>query len=383
MEIRKNWGRLLSLLIVVVLIYWAVNNILIIQNFLDAIISAFQPFIFGASFAFILNLPVKKIENWLIKWQKEYKSWFRPLAIIASFMFVLLILFFLVFLVIPDLERTVTSFIEVVPNQVSGIINWVDHFFDNNPEIIQFIQNLEIDLDSAQQDLINYAQAFATNTLGNIVSFITGAVSSVVTIFIAIVFAFFLLTNKEKIIRQLKKMIYSIWSLKWANYIINVGQKANEVFSNFVGGAITEAFILGILVYLGMLIFSFPFKLSISVVTGALALIPIYGAIIGGVIGFILISVIHFKQAILFIIFIVIIQQIEGNIIYPRVVGNKVGLPGIWVMVSVTVGGSFFGLIGMLISVPLVSVIYSLISATVNYRLEVAGLNINTDSNNL
>ena len=199
MEIRKNWGRLLSLLIVVVLIYWAVNNILIIQNFLDAIISAFQPFIFGASFAFILNLPVKKIENWLIKWQKEYKSWFLPLAIIASFMFVLLILFFLVFLVIPDLERTVTSFIEVVPNQVSGIINWVDHFFDNNPEIIQFIQNLEIDLDSAQQDLINYAQAFATNTLGNIVSFITGAVSSVVTIFIAIVFAFFLLTNKEKI----------------------------------------------------------------------------------------------------------------------------------------------------------------------------------------
>ena len=383
MEIRKNWGRLLSLLIVVVLIYWAVNNILIIQNFLDAIISAFQPFIFGASFAFILNLPVKKIENWLIKWQKEYKSWFRPLAIIASFMFVLLILFFLVFLVIPDLERTVTSFIEVVPNQVSGIINWVDHFFDNNPEIIQFIQNLEIDLDSAQQDLINYAQAFATNTLGNIVSFITGAVSSVVTIFIAIVFAFFLLTNKEKIIRQFKKLVYSVWSLKWANYFINVGQKANEIFSNFVGGAIIEAFILGMLVYLGMLLFNFPFKLSISVITGALALIPIYGAIIGGIIGFTLISVVHFKQAVWFIIFIVIIQQIEGNIIYPRVVGNKVGLPGIWVMVSVTVGGSFFGLIGMLISVPLVSVIYSLISATVNYRLEVAGLNINTDSNNL
>jgi len=298
-------------------------------------------------------------------------------------MFVILILFFLVFLVIPDLERTVTSFIEVVPNQVSVIIQWVNHFFDNNTEIIQFVQNLDIDLNSIQQELINYAQTFATNTLGNIVSFITGAVNSVVTIFIAIVFAFFLLTNKEKIIRQLKKVIYSIWSLKWANYLINVGQKANEIFSNFVGGAIIEAFILGILVYIGMLIFSFPFKLSISVVTGALALIPIYGAIIGGVIGFILISVVNFKQAVLFIVFIVIIQQIEGNIIYPRVVGNKVGLPSIWVMVSVTVGGSFFGLIGMLVSVPLVSVIYSLISATVNYRLETAGLNIDTDSKNL
>lgn len=383
MEIGKNWRRLLSLLVIVVLIYWAVNNMLMIQSFVNALISAFQPFIFGASFAFILNLLVKRIENWLMKWQKEYKSWFRILAIISSFMFVILILFFLVFLVIPDLERTVTSFIEVVPNQVSVIIQWVNHFFDNNTEIIQFVQNLDIDLNSIQQELINYAQTFATNTLGNIVSFITGAVNSVVTIFIAIVFAFFLLTNKEKIIRQLKKVIYSIWSLKWANYLINVGQKANEIFSNFVGGAIIEAFILGILVYIGMLIFSFPFKLSISVVTGALALIPIYGAIIGGVIGFILISVANFKQAVLFIVFIVIIQQIEGNIIYPRVVGNKVGLPSIWVMVSVTVGGSFFGLIGMLVSVPLVSVIYSLISATVNYRLETAGLNIDTDSKNL
>ncbi|HIZ70358.1 MAG TPA: AI-2E family transporter [Candidatus Atopostipes pullistercoris] len=383
MEIGKNWRRLLSLLVIVVLIYWAVNNMLMIQSFVNALISAFQPFIFGASFAFILNLLVKRIENWLMKWQKEYKSWFRILAIISSFMFVILILFFLVFLVIPDLERTVTSFIEVVPNQVSVIIQWVNHFFDNNTEIIQFVQNLDIDLNSIQQELINYAQTFATNTLGNIVSFITGAVNSVVTIFIAIVFAFFLLTNKEKIIRQLKKVIYSIWSLKWANYLINVGQKANEIFSNFVGGAIIEAFILGILVYIGMLIFSFPFKLSISVVTGALALIPIYGAIIGGVIGFILISVVNFKQAVLFIVFIVIIQQIEGNIIYPRVVGNKVGLPSIWVMVSVTVGGSFFGLIGMLVSVPLVSVIYSLISATVNYRLETAGLNIDTDSKNL
>lgn len=383
MEIGKNWRRLLSLLVIVVLIYWAVNNMLMIQSFVNALISAFQPFIFGASFAFILNLLVKRIENWLMKWQKEYKSWFRILAIISSFMFVILILFFLVFLVIPDLERTVTSFIEVVPNQVSVIIQWVNHFFDNNTEIIQFVQNLDIDLNSIQQELINYAQTFATNTLGNIVSFITGAVNSVVTIFIAIVFAFFLLTNKEKIIRQLKKVIYSIWSLKWTNYLINVGQKANEIFSNFVGGAIIEAFILGILVYIGMLIFSFPFKLSISVVTGALALIPIYGAIIGGVIGFILISVVNFKQAVLFIVFIVIIQQIEGNIIYPRVVGNKVGLPSIWVMVSVTVGGSFFGLIGMLVSVPLVSVIYSLISATVNYRLETAGLNIDTDSKNL
>lgn len=383
MNIRKNWHRMLSLLIIVVLVYWAVNNIVTIQNFTNAMTSAFQPFIVGGTLAFILNQPVKIIEKWLVRWKKEYKKWFRPIAIVISFIFVILILFFIIFLVIPDLQQTITSFIEVVPNQISNFINWFTNFIDNNPEIVQFVQDLNIDLDSIQQNLINYVQTFATNTLGNIIDFVTTTISSVVTVFIAIVFAFFLLTNKEKITRQLKKVVYSIWSLKWANYIVNVGKKANEIFSNFVGGEIIEAFILGGLVYIGMVIFSFPFSLSVSVITGTLALIPIYGAIIGGVIGFVLISVINFTQAIWFIIFIVVVQQIEGNIIYPRVVGNSVGLPGIWVMVSVTVGGSFFGLVGMLVSVPLISVVYSLISATVNYRLETAGLEVDYDSSDL
>jgi len=383
MNIRKNWHRMLSLLIIVVLVYWAVNNIVTIQNFTNAMTSAFQPFIVGGTLAFILNQPVKIIEKWLVKWKKEYKKWFRPIAIVISFIFVVLVLFFIIFLVIPDLQQTITSFIEVVPNQISNFINWFTNFIDNNPEIVQFVQDLNIDLDSIQQNLINYVQTFATNTLGNIIDFVTTTISSVVTVFIAIVFAFFLLTNKEKITRQLKKVVYSIWSLKWANYIVNVGKKANEIFSNFVGGEIIEAFILGGLVYIGMVIFSFPFSLSVSVITGTLALIPIYGAIIGGVIGFVLISVINFTQAIWFIIFIVVVQQIEGYIIYPRVVGNSVGLPGIWVMVSVTVGGSFFGLVGMLVSVPLISVVYSLISATVNYRLETAGLEVDYDSSDL
>src|SRR5699024_5090969 len=135
MEIGKNWRRLLSLLVIVVLIYWAVNNMLMIQSFVNALISAFQPAIFGTSLAFILNSLVIRIVDWLMLWHKEYRIWFRILDIISSFMFVILILFFLVFLVIPDLERTVSAFIEVVPNQLSVIIRWVYHFFGNNTEI--------------------------------------------------------------------------------------------------------------------------------------------------------------------------------------------------------------------------------------------------------
>ena len=383
MDIKNNWRRIFSLLITVVLIYWVINNLNTVKDFTDTMVDAFQPFIIGGVLAFILNLFVKNIEKWLVKWKKGYKKWFRPLSILLSFSFVILVLIFLIFLVIPDLQMTVTSFIEVVPAQISNVISWTESFIESNTEIVQFIQEVNIDFNSIQQQLIDYVQTFATNMLGNIIEIIFGTISSIVTIFIAIVFAFFLLTNKEKITRQFKKIIYSTWSLEWANYIVNVGKKANEIFSNFVGGEIIEAFILGTLVYVGMTIFTFPYSLSVSVITGFLALIPVFGAILGGIIGFILISVVSFTQAIWFIVFIVIIQQVEGNIIYPRVVGNSVGLPGIWVMVSVTVGGAFFGIIGMLISVPLVSLIYSLISATVNHRLNASGLQIEHNSSDL
>lgn len=383
MDIKKNWRRILSLLLTVVLIYWAVNNLTIISDFLSVVTSAFLPFIVGGILAFILNLPVKHIEKWLVKWQKEYKRWFRPFSIVISFSFVVLVLMFLIFLVIPDLQMTITSFIEVVPSQISSLISWAENFIQDNPEIVQFVQEMDLDLDSIQQQLINYVQTFATNMLGNVINIISTTVSSIVTIFIAIVFAFFLLTNKEKITRQIKKIIYSTVVLEWANYFVNVGKKANEIFSSFVGGSIIEAFILGTLVYIGMMILQFPYSLSVSVITGFLALIPVYGAILGGGVGFILISVVSFTQAIWFIIFIIVIQQIEGNIIYPRVVGSSVGLPGIWVMVSVTAGGAFFGIVGMLISVPLVSLIYSLIAATVNYRLITAGLEVDYDSSDL
>ena len=383
MDIKRNWRRILSLLLTVVLIYWAASNIKFILEFTSVITKAFLPFIIGGVLAFILNLPVKHLENWLVIWQKEYKKWFRPLSIIISFSFVVFVLMFLVFLVIPDLQMTVTSFIEVFPTQVSNLIVWVENFIQDNPEIVQFVQEMDLDFDSIQQQLINYVQNFATNMLGNVVNIISTTVNIIVTIFIAIVFAFFLLVNKEKITRQIKKLVYSTVVLDWANYFVNVGKKANEIFSSFVGGSIIEAFILGTLVYIGMKTFQFPYSLSVSVITGFLALIPVYGAILGGGVGFILISVVSFTQAIWFIVFIIVIQQIEGNIIYPRVVGSSVGLPGIWVMVSVTAGGAFFGIVGMLISVPLVSLIYSLIAATVNYRLITAGLEVDYDSSNL
>ncbi len=383
MNIKKNWSRILGLLLIVVLVYWVANNLEGIQNVSSVLASAFTPFIIGGALAFILNLPVKFIEGQLKKWTGEYKRWYRILAILLSFLLVGFFIYLLIFLIIPDLQQTITSFIEVVPSTVRNIIQTVNRFIENNPNIVEYVQELDIDLNSLQRQAINTVQTFATGLIGSTFTLVTSTIDSVVTVVIAMIFAVYLLSQKEALVRQFKKLVYSIWSLKWANYIVNVGKKANEIFSNFVGGQITEALILGTLVYFGMWIFGFPYRLSVAAAMGALALIPIYGAFLGGLVGFILISVVSFKQALWFILFILVVQFVEGNLIYPRVVGNSVGLPGIWVLMVVSVGGSLFGLIGMLIAVPTVSLIYSLVSATVNDRLDQKNLTVETETNNI
>lgn len=385
MDIQKNWRRILYLLLIVVMVYWTANNLKLLQSGLNILSSALMPFLIGAGLAFILNLPMNFIENTYKKYRSKVNKpqILRLVSILISYTLLILLFLILIFLVIPDLQQTISSFIETVPEKVTDLVNFISDLINSNPEIVSFVQELDIDLGEFQTRAIQYIQTFAADLVSRSFSLITATVSSVITTFVALVFSFYLLSMKEKLIRQGKKLIYSFFTLPWANYFVNVGKKANEIFTNFVGGQIVEAFILGILVYVGMWLFSFPYRLSISVITGVLALIPIYGAFLGGLSGFILIAVVDFTQALWFIVFIIILQQIEGNIIYPRVVGSSVGLPGIWVMFTVTIGGSLFGLIGMLIGVPVVSLIYALVSAQVNYRLAQKGLDIHTDSHNI
>ncbi len=381
--IKRNWRRLLGLLLIVVSAYWAINNISALQSVLSGILSVFIPFIIGGSLAYILTLPINFIEEKGEEWLGGRKPWFRPLSILLSFLLVIAVFLAIIFLILPDLQQTISSFIRVVPGTVTTIINSITGYLDNHPEVVNYIQELDIDINSIQQQLINYAQSFASGLLNSTVSIISTTVSSVINVFIAIIFAIYILMKKETIVRQVKKLVYGFSSLKVGNYLVNVGRKANDIFSSFIGGQIIEAIILGVLVYIGMLLFNFPYPLSVSVLTGAFALIPVYGAILGGVVGFILISVVSFSKALWFIVFIVVIQQIEGNIIYPRVVGSSLGLPGIWVMMTVTVGGALFGLTGMLVSVPIVSLIYSLLQAQVNYNLEKKNLDVATGSHDL
>ncbi|MCI7240429.1 MAG: AI-2E family transporter [Aerococcus suis] len=383
MKATQRTKQIMGIIIAAILLFWAVNNFDAIRNGWNTIFALTLPFILGAGLAFVLNIPLRIFEKYVTKWTGKYRSWYRMLGILFSFLIVTLVLSFLIFLVLPDLQETISSFISIVPQEINKWINWINDFITKNPEIMRVLEEMPLDIETIKSQAINAAQTVAGGAFGSIVVLITGIINSVFNIFVAIVFAVFILSGKETLTRHFKKSIYGLFSLEWANYIINVGKKANEVFSNFISGEVVEAFILGLMFYISMWIFGFPYRLSVSVLTGVMALIPIFGAIIGGAVGAILIAVVSFKQGIWFIVLTVVIQQIEGNVIYPRVVGNSVGLPGIWVMFAVTIGGGLFGFAGMLLSVPTLSLIYQLFQDTINYNLESRGLEVESDSANL
>ncbi|RPA57028.1 AI-2E family transporter [Aerococcus agrisoli] len=383
MEKKRTWQRLLGLLFIFVLSYWGINNLAAIKEAFDAIIGVVRPFLLGAALAFVLNIPLNFFEKHMTKWLGGYRNWFRVAGILFGFSIIVGIISFIIFLVVPDLQETLGAFIAQVPSEINLLYSKINQYIADNPEIVETFNQLNLDVERLRTQAFDMIQTFSSGVLDTTFSVVGNLVSGVFNGFVAIIFGTSILFKKETLVRQLKKIIYGTLNLKWANYIVNVGSEANQTFSQYVSGQVTEAGILLTLVFIGMNIFQFPFALSVSVLTGSMALVPIYGAVMGGFVGFLLIAVVNFQQAIWFIVFIVIVQQFEGNIIYPRVVGGSVGLPGIWVLFSVTVGGAFFGIAGMLLSVPVFALCYKLASATINYNLEEAGLAISTDSKNL
>jgi predicted PurR-regulated permease PerM len=382
-EKKFTWRRIVTLLVLVIVGYWAINNFGTIKGIVDSIISVTLPFLLGIALAFILNLPLKFFERHMIKWTGKYRIWYRILGIIFGYLIIIGIVSFIIFLVLPDLQETLGSFISQVPSEINMLYNKINQYIADNPQILEAVNQLNVNTDQLRDQLFSMIQSFTSGILDTTLHLVGDLVNGVFNAFVAIIFGTSILFKKETLARQIKKIIYGSMPRKWANFTVNLGAEANETFSQYVSGQVIEAGILFALVFVGMYIFNFPYTLSVSVLTGAMALVPIYGAIMGGVVGFFLIAVVDIVQAIWFVIFIIVIQQVEGNIIYPRVVGGSVGLPGIWVLFSVTVSGAFFGLVGMLLSVPIFALCYKLASATINYNLNKEGIQITTKTNNI
>ena len=349
----------------IALVIFALVNFSKILAFLGKVISIFSPFLLGIILAFVLNFIEKKIFG-KIKPSKIWNKIKRPLCITLSLILVFLTIFFVMNLLIPQLKNSASLFTDTLPAYKEDIIGILNKFDVDESTVNKVGEYLD-----------NFGKVITDYIKGNskdVITVTTEVATSVVNIIskgiITLVFAIYMIAQKETLSRQINKVMKAYLKPKTINKINTVGTLANKTFSNFVTGQCLEALIFGSLVFVGMLIFRFPYASTIGVLLGFTALIPIFGAFIGTAIGFILIMMVSPVKAILFVVFIIVLQQIEGNLIYPRVVGKSIGLPGMLVLLSVTVGGSIGGILGMLIATPLCSLLYALFTKMVNDRLK-------------
>lgn len=353
----------------IALVIFALVNFSKILAFLGKVISIFSPFLLGIILAFVLNVLNNFIEKKIFGKIKPSKIWNkikRPLCITLSLILVFLTIFFVMNLLIPQLKNSASLFTDTLPAYKEDIIGILNKFDVDESTVNKVGEYLD-----------NFGKVITDYIKGNskdVITVTTEVATSVVNIIskgiITLVFAIYMIAQKETLSRQINKVMKAYLKPKTINKINTVGTLANKTFSNFVTGQCLEALIFGSLVFVGMLIFRFPYASTIGVLLGFTALIPIFGAFIGTAIGFILIMMVSPVKAILFVVFIIVLQQIEGNLIYPRVVGKSIGLPGMWVLLSVTVGGSIGGILGMLIATPLCSLLYALFTKMVNDRLK-------------
>ena len=363
-DIKKN---IILIITYIALIIFVLVNFEKILSILGYIINIFSPFIFGAIVAFVLNVLVNFIERKLFGKVKK-KTWLkikRPLSIAVSVVLVIFIIVFIMNLLIPQLKNSVSLFTDSLPTYKEDIINIMNKF--NLEETT--IKKVSDYLDNFGKVITDYIKGNSKDVITVTTEVATSLIAIISKAVIAIVFAIYIIAQKETLKRQFNKLMSAYLKPRTVNRINKYASMANTTFSNFVTGQCLEALIFGSLCFLGMLILRLPYATTIAVLLGFTALIPVFGAFIGTFLGAFLILMISPIKAIIFVVFILVLQQIEGNLIYPKVVGKSVGLPGIWVLLSVTIGASVGGILGMLIATPLCSLLYILLRQAVNDRI--------------
>ena len=372
MKQEIDYKKILGIVIIGIVLYLGLKNFATVWEGISAVLGIISPFILGACLAFIINIPMRFFERKLSKIKNKKgktrlsKGVIKGISLCLAIAVIVVIFALIIRLVVPELINVIQLLIERMPYYIEEIGAFLENATKDIPDINTIISNMNIDVEQLKQQAIEIATNFLTSSISVITSFIAGVINFV----IALIFAIYILVGKQKLKNQLKKLLYAYLKKEKADRIIEIGKLSRSTFRNFIMGQCLEATILGVLCILGMLVLKIPYAASIGVLVGATALIPIFGAFIGAFIGAILIVSVEPIKVITFIIFIIILQQVEGNLIYPKVMGNSVGIPGIWVLVAVTIGGSLFGVFGMLIGLPIASILYTILKQNTNKRIE-------------
>ncbi len=370
---RKTVRTIVYLITFAILLNVVVHNLNDVRRWATSGVGMLAPIIIGFAIAFVINIPVSVIEKHLLK-ERRGRFWGilhrfrRPISIAVSFVVVLAILVTVLGIVVPQFTAALIGAIGKLQPLVEQLRVYLTEYEDEAPELVRWINSFNINWEGIKTQVTNSLK----NGIVPAVNFVTTAATSVfgttTNLILGIILSINVLSIKEKLARQVKSVVRAYIKSERAERIIEIGRMSHGVFASFIGGQVTEALILAGLCYVGMLIFRFPYAFLISVVVGVTALVPIFGAWVATGIGAILILTVKPVLALWFVVFFVILQQIEGNMIYPRVVGTKVGLPAMWVLIAITIGGGTLGVAGMLLSVPTCAVVYTLVRESVKKR---------------
>ena len=372
-ERKQAIKTVLAIIVFTILSIYLVYHAYVISNIFSRILSLLFPFILGCAIAFVINIPMRGIENLLFKdpSKKIYKAK-RPISMLLAYVFIVLIIVLVLFEIIPEMADTFTVLKEKVPEFVDKTKKWLLKYVEKFPEIKQQITDFEIDLDAIGNMFKNNGSTILSTT----VSIFSSIISVVTNVVIGFVFSLYILSNKELLGRQVKMVVYALCKENVADELLVFSKIANTTCSKFFACQFREAIIIGCMFLLTMSVIGMPSAVTIGVLIGFTALIPVFGAFIGLFISCFMLFVIAPKYVIWFVIMFFVLQFIENNFIYPKLVGGDVGLSPIWVLLAVIVGGDLMGVVGMFIFIPLISVFYAYFRSIIYRRLRKKKVNV-------
>ena len=373
----KPWLIVISFAALMVFI---VINFGAIINILGIVFSNLNVLFYGLVMAFVMNIPMVKIENAILNNTSDesiIRKFKRGISITLSAILFIAVITMLIMFILPELSESIIRLINNLANYFNSLIGNINQFLDylhvdtenlNNVKLENLLNSLGLDY----AYIIQNASSALIGGTGDILSKQIGYVGNLLfDIFMGFVVSMYLLGSKENLIRQFKKVIVAIFSHDIASYILRICRVSNDIFKDFVGGKLIEVIIVGLMVYVSMIIFKLPFALLISCLCAIMTIIPVVGSLIATIIACLLLASDNIFYALGFFVIYQIVQNLDGNLIYPKIIGKSLGLPALWILVSVLFFGGLFGAVGMLIAVPFTACIYTFFTDFINYRLKV------------
>ncbi|MEG1254900.1 AI-2E family transporter [Clostridium sp.] len=378
MKLKLNSGvrrRTASNIIVVsvgIILYFIIKNLSGIFSGITAVMNLLRPFIYGFAIAYILAIPIKVLEEKVLSFmdkKKQYKLK-RFLAITITYILAAIIIGVIFAILIPELSRSIYTLIENIPNYISTS----EMYINNVVAALNLDANMVNEVVQDFNNISNYITSIAGTAIMDLLQFSADITQYILNIFIATIISIYLLTGREKFFAQIKKLLYATLPEKQVKYMIELTKSSHKTFIGFLGGKLLDSFIIGIICFICMELFKMPYPLLVSFIIGITNIVPVFGPFIGAIPSVIIIFIASPVKALWFILFVFVLQQFDGNILGPRILGNSTGLTAFWVMFAILIGNGFFGIVGMILGVPAFAVIYSIIKGVVEHELNEKGL---------